>query len=254
MLKIKASGIKVGDRVGFDEENIYEVYKRDGYFPRINVANIECVVIVVAALPKPDLLLIDKLIVEARCCGAEVYIAVNKTDLGGELSEIIEKDYRNAAEGLYFVSAETGDGVEELKKAIKGKFAAFAGQSAVGKSSLINRIFNKNEAVGELSEKTLRGRHTTTSRTIHIEGDYMITDTPGFSSSQEFSVKSTDLPLYYKEFYPYNGKCYYIGCTHTAEPDCLVKKALSDGDISKDRYDRYVGIYKEIKEYEKRKY
>ncbi|MBO7369037.1 MAG: ribosome small subunit-dependent GTPase A, partial [Clostridia bacterium] len=177
-----------------------------------------------------------------------------KTDLGAKLCDYVQSNYLKAVYALYFLSAETGEGVEDLKAAIRGKFAAFAGQSAVGKTSLINRIFNKEERVNELSEKTLRGRHTTTARTIHIEGDFMITDTPGFSSSQEFSVESFDLPLYYKEFEPYNGKCYYIGCSHIAEPDCLVKDALSRGDISEDRYKRYVVIYKEIKEYEKRKY
>ena len=253
-MKIKGAGIKVGDSVEFDENNVYSVKERKSFFPRINVANIECVVIVVAALPEPDFLLVDKLIVEARYCGAEVILAVNKTDLGAEICDYVQSNYQKAADALYFLSAETGEGVEDLKVAIRGKFAAFAGQSAVGKTSLINRIFNKEERVNELSEKTLRGRHTTTARTIHIEGDFMITDTPGFSSSQEFSVESFDLPLYYKEFEPYNGKCYYIGCSHIAEPDCLVKDALSRGDISEDRYKRYVVIYKEIKEYEKRKY
>lgn len=253
-MKIKAAGIKVGDSVEFDEKNVYSVMDRKSYFPRINVANIECVVIVVASLPEPDFLLVDKLIVEARYCGAEVFIAVNKTDLDTKLCEYVTNNYLKATDGLYFVSAETGSGVEELKAAIRGKFAAFAGQSAVGKTSLINLIFGKKERVNELSEKTLRGRHTTTARTIHIENDFMITDTPGFSSSQEFSISSFDLPKYYKEFEPYNGKCYYIGCTHIAEPDCLVKDALSRGEISEDRYKRYTAIFKEIKEYEKRKY
>ena len=253
-LKIKASGIKVGDGVEFDENNIFKVDERKSFFPRINVANIECVVIVVACLPKPDFMLVDKLIVEARYCGAEVVIAVNKTDIDSDIPDYVAKNYEKAVDGLFFVSAVTGEGMDELKSAILGKFAAFAGQSAVGKSSLINYLFGKDEKVRDLSLKTLRGRHTTTARTIHIEGDHMITDTPGFSSAQEFSVQSVDLPLYYKEFAEYNGKCYYIGCTHISEPDCLVKEALSDGRISKDRYSRYVSIFKEIKEYEKRKY
>ena len=254
VLKIKSSGIKVGDKVVFDENNVISVKERSSYFRRINVANIECVVIVIAHLPEPDYLLVDKMIVESRFCGAEVYIVINKIDSDDKQADYVAENYKKAVEGFFSVSARTGAGIDELKAAIKGKFTAFAGQSAVGKTSLINRIFNKDERVNELSKKTMRGKQTTTARTIHIDGDYMITDTPGFSSTQEFSVQSYDLALYYKDFYPFNGKCYYIGCTHTNEPDCLVKNALSRGDISKDRYNRYVNIFKEIKEYEKRKY
>ena len=254
VLKIRSKGIKVGDKVEFDENSVVKVFERKNYFPRINVANIDCVNIVVASVPKPDLMLVDKLIVEARASGAEVYITVNKSDIGGGSAEYFTENYRNAVENVFIVSAKEKTGFSALKAACKNKLVAFAGQSAVGKTSLSNVIFDMKERVDDVSEKTMRGRHTTTGRTIYIDDEYRIIDTPGFSAIDVLSVKSSSLSLYYKEFAPYNGKCYYIGCTHINEPDCLVKSALSSGKISRERYNRYCEIFKEIKEYEKRKY
>ena len=100
----------------------------------------------------------------------------------------------------------------------------------------------------------MRGRHTTTGREIHFGENLQVVDTPGFSNVDVINVKSRDLCLFYKEFEPYNGKCYYIGCAHVSEPDCQVKAAVTRGEISVDRYERYKTLFKEIAENEKRKY
>ena len=201
-----------------------------------------------------DFLLVDKLIIEGNKGGAKVILTINKNDLSTDLYNYCVENYSNAVDKIFSVSTVTGNGIDELKAYLNGEFCALAGQSAVGKTSLINEIFDIQKQVNTVSEKTLRGRHTTTSREIHYGENFSLIDTPGFSAIDTFSIESAKLSEYYKEFEEYNGKCYYIGCSHTAEPDCLVKEAVERGQISLDRYNRYCTIYKEIKEYEKRKY
>ena len=184
----------------------------------------------------------------------EVYITVNKSDEDDGICGYITENYRKAVDGIFIVSAKSGRGLKELKAAVSGKLTVFAGQSAVGKTSVINELFGVDERVNSVSERTGRGRHTTTRRKIIVDGDIYAVDTPGFSTVIVTSVASSSLHNYYKDFSPYNGKCYYIGCTHSSEPDCLVKDALARGELSKDRYERYLLILKEIKEYEKRRY
>ncbi len=253
-LKFKAENIKVGDYVEFENGIITRIKPRKSFFNRTNVANISCVNIIIASVPTVDFLLVDKLIVEGNKGGAKVIITVNKSDLSRELYEYCIANYTNAVDKIFSVSTATGDGIEQLKSYLKGEFCALAGQSAVGKTSLINSIFNIEKPVNSVSEKTLRGRHTTTSREIHYGDNFAVIDTPGFSAIDTYFIESGKLAEYYKEFENYNGKCYYIGCSHTVEPDCLVKNAVDDKKISLDRYNRYCTIYKEIKEYEKRKY
>ena len=238
----------------FDNGVIEKVEPRSSYYPRTNVANVTLINIVIAPLPEPDYLLVDKLIAEAYAGGAKVTLTVNKADTGLSVFNYCKENYSNAVDAIFSVSAETGEGIDELVSYLNGNFTAFAGQSAVGKTSLINRIFGTDKAVNSLSEKTLRGRHTTTSREIHCADGLAVIDTPGFSSLELTGVKSDELDKLYKEFTPYVGKCYYIGCSHTAEPDCLIKDAVSSGEISSDRYSRYLSIYKEIKENEKHRY
>lgn len=252
-LKIKDKKLITGDRVEFSQGVIESIYPRKTMITRPKAANIDCVNIVIATRPQPDYLLVDKMIVQCRKENIEVFITVNKCDEDALTANYVAKHYKDAVDGLFFVSAQTGVGIDLLKSALKNRFCCLAGQSAVGKTSICNRLFEMDKKVNSLSDKTLRGRHTTTSREIHYGDDLLIIDTPGFSALDTY-VESKHLHLYYKEFAEHNGKCYYIGCMHIEEPDCLVKDALKDNLISKDRYDRYVAIFKELKEYEKRKY
>ncbi len=253
-LKLKDKKLVTGDKVEFEGGAITKIQDRKSTILRPKVANCDAINLVVASTPSPDYLLIDKMIVCCVKAGVEVYITVNKCDVDENTANYVKENYADACDGLFFVSAESGDGIKNLVDALKGKLCCFAGQSAVGKTSLCNAIFGKNHAVNSVSEKTDRGRHTTTSREIHYSNDLFIVDTPGFSSFDIETVCSYDLMNYYKDFAPYNGKCYYVGCMHVSEPDCLVKEAVKNGKISSDRYDRYLTVYKEIKEYEKRKY
>ncbi len=253
-LKIKNGAIKVGDEVELSDGVITSVYERKTFFPRINVANIDCVNIVIAPEPAPDYLLVDKMLIECVRLGAKPYITVNKCDFGDEIAKYVIDNYANACEKIFVVSALTGEGVEQMKEEFKGKIVAFAGQSAVGKTSLVNYLFGLKKRVNEVSEKLKRGRHTTTSRTLHVVGDFMIIDTPGFSSVISSDIKTSEIAHYYLDFENYYDLCAFRDCTHTHEPDCAVKEALTDGKIKKDRYERYLEIFKEIKDNEKRKY
>ncbi len=194
------------------------------------------------------------MIVDCTRLGISVFITVNKCDLTEDTKNYVLKNYSAAVDGIFCVSTETGEGIAELIKASEDKLCCLAGQSAVGKTSLCNSIFGKENSVNTVSEKTDRGRHTTTSREIHYADKLFIVDTPGFSAFDVENIKSSELMNYYKDFAPYNGKCYFIGCMHVSEPDCLVKNAVDEGKLSSERYKRYLTIYREIKEYEKRKY
>lgn len=253
-LKQKNGAIKVGDDVEIVDGIIVSVNKRKSFFPRINVANIDCVNIVLCEQPEPDFLLVDKMIIETLGAGAKAYITVNKADIDKGLIDYVKKNYSNVCEKIFVVSALTGDGIESIKSEFANKFVAFAGQSAVGKTSIVNRLFGTEKATNTLSEKTLRGKHTTTNRVMHVFSDLAIIDTPGFSSVITSVVKSSELPHYYSDFEKHSDSCKYLDCTHVNEPCCGVKNAVEEGLISRDRYKRYLMIFKELIENEKRKY
>lgn len=217
---------------------------------RPNVANIDCVNIVIGAPPKPDYLLIDKIIISAISGGAEVVITVNKSDLSTETYDYVLKNYANSVDKIFSVSSVTGENIDSLKEFLKGKLCAFCGQSAVGKTSLLNKLFSMSERVGNLSEKTMRGKHTTTSSEIHFYEDFKVIDTPGFSANI-CEVKADEIKDYYRDFTEFSNGCYFLDCKHISEPDCAVKQALLEGKISKDRYDRYIEIFNERKKEEK---
>lgn len=234
----------VGDFVGLDDSGlICKIFERSSFFIRPNVANVDCVNIVIAHAPKPDYMLVDKLIAQALSGGAEAIITINKCD--EVLVDYVIETYKNAVSKIFTVSAVTGSGIDELKDYLKGKLVAFAGQSAVGKTSLINKIFGGDFRVGNLSRKTNRGKNTTTYSRIVESGEIRVVDTPGFTSFYMQNFTADDLKNYYKEFE--NTSCFYRDCTHLHEPSCGVKELVDLGKINLDRYNRYTLIYKEIK-------
>ncbi len=252
-IKLTDKKLLVGDAVTFQDGVITAILPRRNSFNRPRVANIDCINIVIAPAPKPDFLLVDKMIVEANRASIPVYLTVNKRDTDDEIYHYVLKHYDKAVDCIFGVSAFTGEGFDELKIKLKDNLCCLVGQSAVGKTSICNRLFEMVRKTNAISDKTERGRHTTTSREILYNENLFVMDTPGFSVI-DAAVKSEELSNFYKDFKPYNGKCYYIGCSHDHEPDCLVKEAVLNGEISQDRYNRYLTIYKELKEYEKRKY
>ena len=152
--------------------------------------------------------------------------------------------------------AKERQGVDELKKAIKDNVNAFSGNSGVGKSTLINGIFQEElTKEGEISQKNKRGKNTTTTIKLYeIEKDTYIADTPGFATFEISEIESKDLENYFIEFKPYIKNCEFIGCTHIKEENCGIKDALAKGKISQERYDRFCKIYEQLKERERRKW
>lgn len=204
----------------------------------------------VANPPEPDLYLFDKLISTANASEIPCSIVVNKVDLKPETADIIRKNYALAVENIFTVSAKTGEGLEELSEFLKGKLVVFSGQSAVGKTSITNRLFGENKRTGEVSVKTQKGKQTTTVSEITEKYGVRVIDTPGFTS-MDIDVEEDVFAWSYPEFAKYNSKCKFADCRHINEPDCMVKNAVLGGEIFKDRYLRYKEIYKQIKEKQK---
>lgn len=239
-LKIKSDGILPGDIVDFDDDEkvIFSVQPRKNSLIRPAVANIDLINITIANPPKPDFTLVDKLICSCRYKDIDFFITVNKTDLGGEL-EYIDKCYGKICK-VCAVSAKSGEGLEDLRQIMRGKFVCFAGQSAVGKTSIINALTGLSNKVGELSHRSNRGRHTTTATEILECGELLLADTPGFSSV--FSeVDDKSLPSVF--FSELSEKCKFADCRHMCEPDCAVIERAEKDEIFKSRYMRYLSIY-----------
>jgi len=255
--KFRKQGITpmVGDVVEVNTRDavIESILPRKNQFKRPCVANIDNLGIVVSARhPDPDLLLVDKLMLAARMNSVKPFIVVNKTDLVECESEIkaIEEDYRLSGCPIFCISCKQGTGLEELKRGLYSGITTFAGQSGVGKSSLINRLYpDISREVGDISDKTKRGRHTTRSVELLVLPDgKMLVDTPGFSALEMDFVQPEEVQLYYEEFIPYMDKCRFPKCVHYREPHCAVKEAVQRGEIPGGRYQRYTRIIEDINE------
>ncbi len=251
----------VGDNVVFEithegdkEGNITEILERENELIRPAVANIDQAMIVFALkAPNPNLNLLDKFLVGMEYQNIETIICFNKTDIGNkDFADELATIYRNAGYKVIFTSATENEGVDEVKKVLKGKSTVFAGPSGVGKSSMLNAI--KQDAVmetGDISEKIGRGKHTTRhSEIFKTDDDTYVFDTPGFGSLFIPGMTKEKLEDYFPEFSLYTNECRFIGCAHLNEPDCAVKKALEDGKISESRYESYKAFYNELKEQE----
>lgn len=247
----------VGDRVEFEATDsshgvVNSVLERRNELSRPVIANIDKLFIVSSyTTPHPDALLIDRLTAIAVYRGIEPVIVFNKCDMGdfAEWSRI----YKNAGFKTFVVSAATGEGIEQLKAEVSDCISAFAGNSGVGKSSILNAIFGETMLkTGEVSEKLGRGRHTTRHTELypHTLGGF-VADTPGFSSldiaetSYEFKVA---LPECFPEFAEYEGLCRFTGCTHTCEKGCAVLEAVKEGRVEKTRHESYKQLCDELKD------
>lgn len=249
----------VGDNVEIeilDEEknlgNIEDILPRFNWLNRPAVANVDQTVIIFAvSAPAPNFNLLDRFLINMEQHEVPTVICFNKVDLEGfRQSEDICRSYTKSGYEVLFISAESGYGIDVLEAVIKGKTTVFAGPSGVGKSSTLNSLFpDANVQTGGLSEKIQRGKHTTRhSELMFVGDDTYIMDTPGFSSLYTEGIEAEDLKLYFPEIAAYTGTCKFNMCNHISEPGCLVKEAVSDGRISKMRYDDYVMIYNELKE------
>lgn len=251
----------VGDNVffKFDEYGkvvIESAEKRKNQLSRPPIANIDVAVIVISCIPKPDFYLVDKIVINCYIQNIRPVLVINKADLvDEEFEKRVREEYGEMAEAVLTVSAEKEINLDLLKEQILGKTCVFCGQSAVGKTSLLNKLNDSDQKVGAVSIKTGRGKHTTRhSQIFEIQKDTFVVDTPGFSLLDLKNVKSSELNLYYTDMTTLQAKCRYHMCTHTTEPDCEVKKAVEEGRFNKNRYERYLTIYEEIKQAEKNKF
>lgn len=218
------------------------------------VANIDQVLITFAAR-QPDLnqLLLNRFLVLAEWSGIpEIVICINKCDLLEEKVDFLQ-DYVQAGYKLLMVSAQEGQGIQELKNLLAGRVTVFAGPSGVGKSSLLNAVDSNLElATGKISDKIKRGKHTTRAACLlPLPEGGTVVDTPGFSAAELENIDKAQLAHYFPEFRPYIEKCYYNTCTHSHEPDCAVKEAVAAGAICQARYEAYLNILQTINERKK---
>ncbi len=257
--KLRLKGdIYVGDNVKLVFERgdavIDEVKERTNRLIRPYCANVDSALIVIAKEPVPDMLLMDKIIINCHLEGIKPVILYNKADLASkEEIESVFGPYKDYIDCLA-LSAVEKTGLEEIKPYIEDKVVCFAGQSAVGKTSLLNAILDLNLKTDGLSAKIKRGKNTTRHVEIYhaLGGDIM--DTCGFSMLETIPINPEDLIYYYLDFLPYQDGCRFKSCTHIDEPDCAVKKAVEEGKLSKERYQRYLEIYNELKERKRKLY
>lgn len=245
LIKFKRDDIVVGDFVEIDGTAISQVLERKNRFIRPNVCNIDLIVAVICPQPKPDLYLIDKLLVNAVKEGVEVVLVANKSDIIDTEFDKIFAEYNKLGIKTLSISCAKGDNISELKQLLSNKLSVLAGQSAVGKTSIINAMFSLNLKTGELSDKIERGKHTTTRSTIFEHEGIRLIDSPGFAVI-DAAVKANQLQDFYPEYANVAIKCKFRGCVHISEPDCMVKQLIESGVLSKERYQRYVEIYKEL--------
>jgi ribosome biogenesis GTPase / thiamine phosphate phosphatase len=244
-----------GDRVtiktGTDCENTIDViHPRKNWFMRPPIANIDQLIIVVSVCePKPSTLIVDKLVAIAQLKDIEAIIAITKADIE-DASWLVDL-YEKAGLKAISVSGITGEGVEQIKSALKGHLSAFAGNSGVGKTTLLNYIDNSLMLkTAEISDKLGRGKHTTRYIELYKTTGGYIADTPGFASldfeNSEIILKD-DLPYCFKEFLPHLGKCKFSSCAHIDDKGCSIVEAVKKGEISKSRHNSYVAMYNEVK-------
>jgi len=248
-----------GDRVLFTvtDENgekgfIDEILLRKSVLARPAVANVDQVIAVIAACsPDPDLLLLDKLLITASRKDLDVFICINKIDLDPVMKYgSIIAAYEKAGYFVVPVSSKTDTGYDCLISKLKGRVSVMAGQSGVGKSTILNKITGSlSMETGDISGKIMRGRHTTRhAQLFELDSGGYIVDTPGFSLLDLPDTKPEELQFYYPEFHEFSCMCRFRGCSHIAEPGCLVKESVNSGKFDFQRYQRYILLYNALKQ------
>ena len=209
-------------------------------------ANIDQVLIV-ASVENPSLKpsLLDRYIIATERGGMSPVIIINKIDLAKDHALLDELEAVYTSIGIPFlkVSALHEIGLDALKEIVKGKASVFSGQSGVGKTSLINDLTGGQRRVGTVVEKTGKGCHTTThAELISIGENALCIDTPGIKSFALWDITTDELTAYFSDFQEYAQNCKFKPCSHTHEPDCAVKSAVENGDLSSIRYNSYLSI------------
>ncbi len=249
-----------GDRVNFsidklntDRGMIFERIERSNEFSRWNnkrqspqtiAANIDYLICVASAGNPPFRpRFIDRVLVMSNQ-DTRILIVLNKSDIGISVSTLDRmENYKKIGYDYISCSAETGENIEKLKKIISGKIAAFVGQSGVGKSTLLNRLYpGHNLKTAEISAKHDRGRHTTNYSRLVFEGNGGFIDTPGIREIEVFGIEPDQLGFHFREFNEFSRNCKFQPCRHDTEPSCAVKNGVEKGLIHSDRYESYLRI------------
>ncbi len=217
-------------------------------------ANIDQVLVVTASIPLFSPELVDQYLVAAETTGIAPLIVFNKVDLldgpGRRHIDTALAPYRAIGYPIIHASTVAQHGLDELLEALKGRTSVFAGQSGVGKSSLIKALLPREEiAVGEISATTGLGRHTTSAaRLYHLPGGGNLIDSPGVREFGLWAVSRGELEDGFREFRPHLGHCRFRDCRHTSEPGCAILKALAEGAIAEQRYRSFQRLAAELEE------
>ena len=251
ILRREGNSPLTGDLVTISREKdkgmVEEILPRRNSFIRPAVANVDALVVFAANVhPVTEPFLIDRVAAIAGKQNVPVYLCINKCDLDPALD--LQRIYEHAGFPVICTSAETGEGVEQLRSLLRGKLTAFTGNTGVGKSSILNRLAPQlHLATGEVSEKLGRGRHTTRHVELFSLGENTyVMDTPGFSSfdtDQMDIILKENLQYSFPDFGAWIGKCRFDDCSHRKEPGCALREAVEAGLVERSRYDSYLKLY-----------
>ena len=265
--KFRREGISplTGDEIRFSPGEgeshgwIEEIFPRRSETLRPPCANLTLLVFVAAPVPETDWLLADRLIARAFGQGLKALIVVNKSDISASalLADRVRAQYAPAGIPVLSVSAATGAGLSPLREALKGETACFAGQSGVGKTSLLNALLGTMSETGEISQRISRGKNTTRSAELYLRNGLRIVDSAGFNLLEAEKGLAPDLLKdRYPEFRPFEGRCRFRGCLHDREPGCAVRAAAESSQppapppvspVSRERWERYRLLLEELR-------
>jgi len=259
-IRLQKGQAMVGDMVsvilmGDDDGVVEKILPRRNELVRPLIANVDQAVVIFATKqPDPSALLLDRFLVQVRAAEINPVICFNKFDLAENEEPELISHYDKTGYPVIRVSAITGQGIESLRKILKGRINVLAGPSGVGKSSLLNTLQPGLELqTGDISLKLRRGKHTTRHvELIPLEQGGLVADTPGFSNVDLPALSREELPGYYPEFNSYADRCRFNGCLHYREPGCAIKEAVRKGYVSMLRYQNYLNLLEEVIESERR--
>ena len=263
--------VAVGDRVSWERDDtptvehpatITEVHERKNYVIRkstnlskqahVIAANVdEAFIIVSLYFPEIKLPFLDRILVTCEVYNVPVTIVLNKVDMYREMAQecidAFHRIYEGAGYRVLETSARTGEGIDALREACRGKVCLLSGESGVGKSSIIKAIDpSLDPKVGQISEAHLQGKHTTSLYEMYrAECGAFIIDSPGLRGFGLVDLKKEEIALYFPEMLEASRECRFTPCTHTHEPGCAVKAAVEAGEISSERYCSYLGMLEE---------
>ena len=247
----------VGDIVDFESDNLKEgtithIHDRKNSLVRPQVANVDQLLITMSIKnPNFSFYLMDRFIAYSESHGIDPVLIITKIDLNSDevLQDKIKETYKMY--DIFFTEKDTVN--ESLKDIFPNKLSVLAGQTGVGKSTLLNTLLPElNLETNEISAKLNRGKHTTRHVELVDKNGGEIADTPGFSTIDFTHIEKEDLRFYFKEFNDYSDHCKFRGCVHINEPKCAVKEAVNNGDIKESRYNSYIQIYEEMSNYKER--